>query len=106
MECALGSYPDTYLFNSSLLSLPQDYIVPDSELDQIQENTAQFTQSQISKIVAARTGQEFEEAYLSFLSHLESLGIQKLEDAIDRQYQKNCALYGETIEPVNGGALP
>ncbi len=105
MECALGSYPDTYLFNSSLLSLPQDYIVPDSELDQIQENTAQFTQSQISKIVAARTDQEFEEAYHYFLSHLESLGIQKLEDAIDRQYQKNCALYGETIEPVNGCAL-
>ncbi len=102
IECALGSYPGTYIFNSALFSLPQDYITPDSELGQIQEETALFTENQISRIIAARTDQEFEEAYQYFLSHLEELGIQRLDQAIDRQFQKNCAFYGETIENVNG----
>lgn len=102
IECALGSYPDTYIFNSALFSLPEGSLPPDSELGQIREEIALFTESQISKIIAARTDQEFEEAYEYFLSHLEELGIQKLNDAIDQQFQKNCIFYGETIENVNG----
>ena len=101
IECALGSHPDTYIFNSALLSLPDRFWEAHAELAEIQEAVDSFAQSQISVIVTAKTDREFDEAYAHFRSQLKDFGIQRLEDAIDRQFQENCAFYGETIEKVN-----
>ena len=101
LESALGSYPETYIYDTSLLALPNNYIDPDSQLGQIQEQISAFKKSQIAKIIAAGTDQEFEEAYSYFLSHLKELGIEKLDFKINEQVQKNYVFYGESIEKVN-----
>lgn len=101
LESALGSYPDTYIYDTSLLSLPNNYIAPESELGQIQEQISSFKEAQIAKIIAAGTDQEFEKAYNYFISHLKELGIEQLDLAINEQVQKNYAFYRDSIEKVN-----
>ncbi len=101
LESALGSYSDTYIYDTTLLSLPNNYIDPESELGQIQQQISAFTESQIAKIIAAGTEQEFEESYAYFLSHLKELGIEKLDLKINEQVQKNYVFYGDSIKKVN-----
>ena len=101
IECALGKYKDTYIFDNTLLALPNDYIPADSSMGRIQTDITDFKQQQISKIIASRSDAEFEEQYEYFLSRLKALGIEQLDSKIDRQVQKNFKFYGERIEKVN-----
>ena len=101
LESALGSYPDTYLYDTCLLSLPNHYINPENKIGKIQEDVLAFKKSQIAKIIAAKSDEEFEEEYQYFLSHLKELGIEKLDQKINQQVQKNYKFYGDSIKKVN-----
>ena len=101
IECALGEYKDTYIFDNTLLALPYGYIPADSSIGRLLSGISDFKQQQISKIIGAKSDAEFEEQYQYFLSQLSALGIEELDSKINQQVQKNFEFYGERIQKVN-----
>lgn len=91
----------TYVYDSGLLRLPEDYIPADSSLGQLDSKLALFRKEQIPKIISASSDEEFETAYAYFISHQKDLGIERLERKINEQMHKNFTFYKKIIEKVN-----
>ncbi len=91
----------TYVYDSGLLRLPEDYIPADSSLGQLDSKLALFRKEQIPKIISASSDEEFETTYAYFISHQKDLGIERLERKINEQMHKNFTFYKKIIEKVN-----
>lgn len=101
IQTAFARYPDTYVYDSALLRLPDNYISPDSEEGQIESTLEAYRKEQIPKILSASSDTEFEKQYQLFVTTQKELGAEKLDQKINRQMQENFSYYGKKIEKVN-----
>ncbi len=101
VQSAFACYPDTYVYDSALLRLPDNYITADSEEGKINTALDEFRKEQIPKILSASSDVEFEEAYQIFVDHQKELGAAKLDEKINKQMHENYSYYRKTIEKVN-----
>ena len=101
IQSAFACYPTTYVYDSALLRLPNDYITPDSEEGKINTALDEFRKKQIPKILTASSDSEFEEAYRIFVEHQKELGAAKLDAKINKQMHENYSYYGATIKKIN-----
>lgn len=101
IQTAFARYPDTYVYDSALLRLPDNYISPNSEEGQIESTLEAYRKEQIPKILSASSDTEFEEQYQLFVTTQKELGAKKLDQKINRQMQENFSYYGKKIEKVN-----
>jgi len=101
VSTALGRYKDTYIWDSSLQSLPSGFIDPNSDLGMIQLQIQNFKRAQISAVVTASSDADFERAYNTLISQLRTLGIERLDAKINEAVQANSRRYNVSIQKVN-----
>ena len=101
IQTAFARYPDTYVYDSALLRLPDNYISPDGAEGQIESTLEAYRKEQIPKILSASSDTEFEKQYQLFVTTQKELGAEKLDQKINRQMQENFSYYGKKIEKVN-----
>lgn len=102
IECAFAKDPDTVIYNSSLLRLPDHYFPPESELRKALDAIEEFRRQQLPKVISASSDTEFESEYQLFLDGQRTLGIDKIDQKINEQMHRNFAEYDEVITRVNG----
>ena len=102
IQCAFAKDPDTVIYNSSLLRLPDHYFPPESELRKALDAIEEFRRQQLPKVISASSDAEFEAEYQIFLDGQRALGIDKIDRKINEQMHRNFAEYDEVITRVNG----
>ena len=76
IQTAFARYPDTYVYDSALLRLPDNYISPDSEEGQIESTLEAYRKEQIPKILSASSDTEFEKQYQLFVTTQKNLELK------------------------------
>lgn len=77
IQTAFARYPDTYVYDSALLRLPDNYISPNSEEGQIESTLEAYRKEQIPKILSASSDTEFEKQYQLFVTtHKKNLELK------------------------------
>ena len=101
LQCAFAVAPETAIYNSSLLRLPDSYIAPDDAYGQANAAIEEYCKIQIPAILTTASDQAFEEEYLRFIHRLTELNVDGLNQKINWQMHQNFKEYGETITRVN-----
>lgn len=101
---AFGRTQELAYYNSALLAMPAQELLPSSEQGQIQTKINEYIGAQLNAVVLAESDAAFETAYQEMISRLKNLGIDTLDAKKNEIYKKNCAEYGETITRVNPDA--
>jgi len=98
---ALGLSKDTVVYDSSLLTLPNNYIDSNSDIGLIQTEIKNYKLAQIAKVVMAKNDSSFNSLYNDMIKKLKDLGQDKVDSKINDQVQKNYKTYNSTLKAVN-----
>lgn len=101
VQCALGKSPNTVVYDSSLLTLPSNYIPANSDLGLAKSQMQNYVVAQISKMVMAKDDATFNSLYSSMVSQLKNMGLEKYDAKINEQVQKNYKLYNSKLTDIN-----
>ncbi len=102
IECAFARDPNTVIYNSSLLNMPDSLFPAGSELGQANDAVWEFRKEQLAKVISAPSDEAFEAEYSRFLSGQKELGLEQIEEKMDERMHQNFKEYGEEITRVNG----
>jgi putative aldouronate transport system substrate-binding protein len=101
VQCAFGKSEHTFTYDNTPLNLPANYIDPASDLGNIQLQIDQYVEVQITKVVMAKSDEEFEQLYSEMIAKLKELGIDKIDSKINEQVQKQYKEYNIYLKGVN-----
>ncbi|GHT95625.1 ABC transporter substrate-binding protein [Spirochaetia bacterium] len=101
IQCAVGKYKDTAIYDASLLARPSGLIDPNSDLGITELQITNYKKPQIATVITAKTPADFEQAYNTLIAQLQTLGIASLDARINEGVQGNYRLYNSRIQKVN-----
>lgn len=103
LALAYGKYPETVLYDESLLMFPADFLAGDHETEGMEQEISFWKTSQILVTVLAQTDAAFEAEYQKLVDGLYQRGIEQLDAKKNAAYKNNCMEYHSQIEKINRG---
>ncbi|MBD3921766.1 hypothetical protein H8B09_23590 [Paenibacillus sp. PR3] len=101
VQSAFGKSKHTVTYENAPFRLPADYIQSGSKLSEDQEQINRYKESQITKIVMAKSDQAFSSLYDEMIVKLRNLGIKAIDAKINEKVQEQMDKLSIDVRGVN-----
>lgn len=101
VQAAYGKAPETQIYDNSAFGIPRDLFPADSKFANDELQIKAYKEAQITKIIMAKSDEEFNKLYEEMIAQLKKLGIEQLDVERNKYVQQKFEEYGIELKGIN-----
>ncbi|MBD2871042.1 extracellular solute-binding protein [Paenibacillus arenilitoris] len=101
MQVQTAAAKASVIYDSSPLAMPNDFIPASSKMANDKAQIATYLQSQISKIILAKSEEQKEKYYNEMIAKVKQMGQSEIDAKINEQFHKQEQAFGVKVVGIN-----